>query len=145
MTEQSGSAAPLTTPQSSAPKQLSDTQPLTPFYAGIATILGVVVVGGLLTVALSNAMGIKTPLTGVYQWSARLNLLLPSTADARGGCQALGGISTWAPRGLAVHTLEGGYCSFMEPPRAVYLSASYRGAKVISNFPGQEEDPSAQR
>ena len=138
MTKQSGSAAHLTTdPQSSAPKQLSDTQPtLTPVYAAI---LAGVVVGGLIIVALSNAMGIKTPLTAVYQWSARLNLLLPSTAEARAGCKALGGVSTWAPRGLAVHTLEGGYCSYMRPPEADYLRASHQGAEVIHSFPGQGE------
>jgi hypothetical protein len=70
------------------------------------------------------------------QATARALHFVPSTAEARGGCQALGGVSTWAPRGLAVHTLEGGYCSYMQIPSAAYLRASHQGAEVIHNFPG---------
>jgi len=70
------------------------------------------------------------------QATARALHFVPSTADARGGCQALGGANTWSPAGLTVFTMHGGNCSYMKPLAASYLRASHQGAEVIHNFPG---------
>jgi hypothetical protein len=77
--------APLATPQLPDPEPVSDTQPsLLPAYA---TIIGGLVFGLLLTGAISNVMGIKNPLTGVYNQIASYN----AYNVARQDCLAAGG------------------------------------------------------
>ena len=115
----------------------------TPEYVPLwAVFMGVAASAGLAfaTVGLVkdwNGMRTTTVTTAVSASQAlgRLNLLLPSTAEARAGCEALGGVNTWSPAGLTVHTPNGGNCSYMELQRAAYLRASHQGAEVIHNFP----------
>jgi hypothetical protein len=59
---------------------------------------------------------------------------LPSTGDARGGCQALGGSPTWSPAGLSVFTHEGGWCSYMKPYEAMYLAQTHNDTEVEEHF-----------
>ena len=74
--------APLATPQLPDPEPVSDTQPsLLPAYAAI---MGGLVLGLLLTGAISNVMGIKNPLTWAYNQITSYNV-------ARQDCLAAGG------------------------------------------------------
>ncbi len=90
---------------------------------------------------VSDWGGMRTKPIGFFvryaQGTARL-LPLPSTAEARGGCQALGGVPTWSPAGLTVFTMHGGNCSYMKPLEASYLYASHDGSTVEHSFPGRE-------
>ena len=69
------------------------------------------------------------------QGAARL-LPLPPTAEARAGCEALGGVNTWSAQGTAVFTPNGGYCSYMMPIGAMNLHGAHRGSTVEHHFPG---------
>ena len=108
-------------------------------FMGLAASVGL----AFTTVGLVNDWGgMRTKPIGFFvryaQGTARLVHFWPSTADARGGCQALGGVNTWSPAGLTVHTLEGGYCSYMRPLEASYLYTSHDGSTVEHSFPGRE-------
>ncbi len=147
MTNPTGSSEiNLAAPQQPAPEPISDdTSDCNQEISFLGALLSVAASVGLAftTVGLVNdwnGMRTTTVTTAVSASQAlgRLNLLLPSTTEARAGCRALGGVSTWGPKGLAVHTLEGGYCSYMRPPEADYLLASHQGAEVIYSFPGRE-------
>ncbi len=142
--QQSGSPAPLATaPQLPDPEPVSDTQQSSlPLYAAI---LGGVALGLFLVGAISNITRIKTPLEGAYQWSARLNHLWPETAEARAGCQVLGGVPTWSPRGLSIFTPEGGWCGYMKAEGAWHLYGSHYGSTVKHSFPGRELPDPIQR
>jgi len=148
MTNPTGSSQidDLAAPQQPAPEPISDdTSDCNQEISFLGVLLSVAASIGLAFTAVgvvSDWGGMRSNLirsSAQYgQWSARLLTFLPSTADGRGGCKALGGVSTWAPRGLAVHTLEGGYCSYMKPLEASYLYASHDGSTVEHSFPGRE-------
>ena len=145
-TEQSGPADSLAAPQQPDPDTNLDNTSRHPAVVATQLLATVAVAGGLGLLIIGfvhnwREMRTTTVTTAVSTSQAlgRLNLLLPSTAEARAGCRALGGIPTWSPAGLTVFTMHGGNCSYMKPLEAAYLrAASHQGAEVIHSFPGRE-------
>ena len=148
MTNPTGSSQidDLAAPQQPAPEPISDdTSDCNQEISFLGVLLSVAASVGLAftTVGLVNdwnGMRTTTVTTAVSASQAlgRINLLLPSTAEARAGCRALGGVPTWSPAGLTVFTMHGGNCSYMKPLEASYLYASHDGSTVEHSFPGRE-------
>jgi hypothetical protein len=96
---------------------------------------------GMRTTAVTTAVSASQGLGGL----GRLNTLWPSTAEARAGCQVLGGVPTWSPRGLSIFTPEGGWCGYMKAEGAWHLYGSHYGSTVKHSFPGRELPDPIQR
>ena len=145
MTKQSDNFVdPLAATQQPAPEPISDdTSDCNQEISFLGALLSVAASVGLAftTVGLVNdwnGMRTTTVTTAVSASQAlgRLNLLLPPTAEARAGCEALGGVNTWSAQGTAVFTPNGGYCSYMMPIGAMNLHGAHRGSTVEHHFPG---------